>query len=207
MTVIDPTRYGPYPPRPRSHWLRNTLITVAVVIGVCTIANIARLAVAGSLANNTGSSNNAAVADAQDSNAPVAAHTVPGLGQAVRDGQFEFVVNGVSCGHATVDNGWLHATAKGQYCVVDLSVRNIGSQDRRFADGAQIGFGPQGQRYAADTGAGVVANGNGDAIWNVVNPGVSLRVKVVYDMPVGGTIAQLVLHDSPFSGGVTVQVS
>jgi hypothetical protein len=91
--------------------------------------------------------------------------------------------------------------------VVDLSVRNIGTQPRQFADGAQQAIGAQGQQYAADTGAGVVANGNGNAVWDVINPGVALDVKVVYDVPVGAMLDQLVLHDSALSHGVKVTVT
>jgi hypothetical protein len=88
-----------------------------------------------------------------------------------------------------------------------MTVRDVGNVAERFADGLQQGIGAQGQHYDADTGAGVVANGNGDAIWNVVNPGVSLSVKVVYDIPVGARITALVLHDAPMSWGVTVRCS
>jgi hypothetical protein len=185
--VYDPTLTQPRPPR--RQWLRTTLIVVGVVAAVCVVASVARLATASAL-------NQQPVANSQ-----------PGLGQAVRDGQFEFVVHTVTCGQSTLDNGiLLHATAKGQFCVADLSARNIGMQARQFADGAQQAFGAQGQQYAADTGAGVVANGNGDAVWDVVNPGVSLDVKVVFDVPVGATIVRMVLHDSGLSRGVSVQV-
>jgi hypothetical protein len=182
--VYEPTLTQPRPPR--RHWLRTTLIVVGAVVAVCLVASVGRLVIAAS-------------------HAP--AQSQPGLEQPVRDGQFEFVVHTVTCGQSTLDNGiLLHATAKGQYCVVDLSVRNIGTQARRFADGAQTGIGAQGQQYAADTGAGVVANGNGDAVWDVVNPGIALDVKVVFDVPVGASITQLVLHDSSLSHGVAVQV-
>jgi hypothetical protein len=103
-------------------------------------------------------------------------------------------------------NGWLRATPQGQYCVGELRVANTGGSPQRFADGNQKAFGPDGKTYAADTGAGVVANGNGDAIWNVVNPGNSLTAKVVFDLPPGATIVWLEVHDSAFSRGVKVWV-
>ena len=131
----------------------------------------------------------------------------PGLNQAVRDGKFEFVVRSISCGHESLANGWLRAQEQGQYCVIELSVANIGTEAQRFADGLQKAYGPEGNLYAADTGAGVVANGNGDAIWNVVNPGNAITAKVVYDLPVSATIATIELHDSGFSRGVKVQLT
>jgi hypothetical protein len=131
----------------------------------------------------------------------------PGLGDAVRDGQFEFVVSDVSCGHSDIVNGLLRATPQGQYCIVAMSVRNTGRDARQFADGNQRAYSPDGDRYAADTGAGVVANGSGVAYWNVVNPGNSIEAKVVFDIPKGQRIATLELHDSLLSGGVRVRVA
>jgi Domain of unknown function (DUF4352) len=133
--------------------------------------------------------------------------SVPTLNQPVRDGKFEFVVTAVSCGHEEIVNGFLRAQPQGRFCVVDLTVANIGTEPRHFADGNQRAYGPDGKWYAADTGAGVVANGNGEAWWNVINPGNSVAAKVVFDLTPGTTIATLELHDSALSGGVKVTVS
>jgi hypothetical protein len=130
----------------------------------------------------------------------------PGIGDPVRDGQFEFVVSAVNCGQEEIVNGILRAQAQGQFCVVELSVRNVGDEGRQFTDGWQKAFGPGGEQYAADTRAGVVANGDGVAVWNVVNPGNSVRAQVVYDIPATATLSTLELHDSAFSGGVRVDL-
>ena len=131
---------------------------------------------------------------------------LPTLNQPVRDGKFEFVVTAVSCGHVEIVNGFLRAQPQGRFCIVDMTVANIGTEPRHFADGTQRAYGPDGKQYAADTGAGVVANGNGEAWWNVINPGNSVAAKVVFDLPPGATISTLELHDSAFSGGVKVAV-
>jgi hypothetical protein len=185
---VEPTRIEPRRTR-RTWW-----IAIAVVFGVCTIAGVSRSVVLGALRQ-----------DKQPTSQPVG--TSVDQDQPPRDGQFAFTVHSVSCGHATIDNGWLHAQAKGRFCVVAMTVTNVGSEDRRFADGVQIAYGPNGERYAADTGAGVVANGNGDGVWAVINPGVSQAVKVVYDVPAAATITKLVLHDSAWSLGATVSVT
>ena len=138
---------------------------------------------------------------------PADAAVEPGLNEAVRDGKFEFVVTSMSCDHQSIVNGWLRAEPQGRFCVIELTVANIGSEAQRFADGNQKAYGPEGHLYAADTGAGVVANGNGEAIWNVVNPGNSITAKVVYDLPPGATITVLELHDSGLSRGVKVRVT
>lgn len=130
----------------------------------------------------------------------------PRAGDAVRDGQFEFVVGGVSCGHAEIVNGFMRAQPQGRFCIVELTVRNVGRDARTFADGNQRAYSPGGDRYAADTGAGWIANSGGAATWNVVNPGNSVRAKVVFDIPPTASISTVELHDSLLSGGVRVAV-
>lgn len=199
--MYDLTATQPTPPRRRTG--RTVLIVVAVVVAVCCIAGVTATLLGGALAEEGRAGNDALIGAAGDGSAP----DLPGLNQPVRDGQFEFVVRSASCGKTTLDNGWLHAQAKGQFCVITMTVTNIGREARRFADGIQLAVGPKGEHYAADTGAGVVANGDGGAVWEVVNPGISIEVKVVYDIPVGATISLLVLHDAGLSGGVQVTVA
>jgi Domain of unknown function (DUF4352) len=180
---------------------RVALIVVGTVVGVCCISSGTAALVRDAMTANSPASR------PPDTEVQGAAPARPGLGQPVRDGQFEFVVRSVSCGQATLDNGWLHAQAKGQYCVVELTVTNIGTDARNFGDGLQRATGPAGERYAADTGAGVVANGGGQAIWDVINPGISVTAKIVYDIPPGAAITALELHDGALSRGVTVTLS
>ena len=203
--------YEPFtvPPTPRRG--RTALIVVAAVVAVCCgIGGVASLLSWAGRNGNTKNTGHAVVDDAGPAGggARPAATTPkpPGFGAPVRDGYFEFTVVSLSCGHKEIVNGWLRATPQGQFCVGEMRVANIGGSPQRFADGNQKAFGPDGRTYAADTGAGVVANGNGDAIWNVVNPGNSVTAKVVFDLPPGATISWLEVHDSAFSRGVKVWV-
>jgi len=172
-----------------------TAVVAAVCCGLGGVASVLRYATQNNAAHEV-------VGPAVRSASPKA----PGLGAAVRDGVFEFTVQSLTCGQTELVNGWLRATPQGQFCVGQLKVSSVGGTPQRFADGNQKAFGPDGKVYAADTGAGVVANGSGDAIWNVVNPGNSLAAKVVFDIPPGATIVWLEVHDSAFSRGVKVWV-
>jgi Domain of unknown function (DUF4352) len=200
------------PPTPRRG--RTALIVVAAVVAVCCgiggVTSLLSWAARQANTTNTGHAvvDDAGAASSAGGGAKPAATTPrpPGIGTSVRDGVFEFTVLSLSCGHNEIVNGWLRATPQGQYCVGELRVANIGGSAQRFADGNQKAYGPDGKTYAADTGAGVVANGSGDAIWNVVNPGNSLSAKVVFDLPPGVTIVWLEVHDSAFSRGVKVWV-
>ena len=44
-------------------------------------------------------------------------------------------------------------------------------------------------------------------MWDNINPGNSVQVKVVYDMPTDAVPASIKLHDSMLSNGVTVSLT
>jgi Domain of unknown function (DUF4352) len=131
----------------------------------------------------------------------------PGIGTPVRDGKFEFVVQSLSCGHATVQRSVLTKKAQGQYCLVELDVRNIGTDAQTFADAYQRAIAPDGTRYGTDTQAGVIANLDGTLAWNLINPGNAVSGTIAFDIPAGARITTLELHDSPLSRGVRVALA
>ena len=130
----------------------------------------------------------------------------PGIGDPVQDGTFEFVVANVECGVSTVGTGIFTTRAGGQYCLVDISVRNTGSIPALFLDSAQWADSSDGTRHNSDTRAGIVANG-GLQVWiNLVQPGQTLTGTIVFDIPAEVDLASVELHDSPLSNGVTVTI-
>jgi hypothetical protein len=129
------------------------------------------------------------------------------IGEPVRDGKFEFTVHSVKCGVSQVGEEPLTKQAQGQFCLVTVTVKNIGDKPQLMSDSDQKGFGPDGKQFQADTAAGLYANNNADVFLNEINPGNQVTGVLVYDIPQDGKLAKLQLHDSPFSGGVTVQVS
>jgi len=176
---------------PRRHTGRTALLVVAGVIAACC-AGGAVLALL-------------ATAAFKDATSPVGA-APPGLNTAVRDGKFEFVVTSFSCGHPSIGR-FITRKPQGQYCVAELTVRNFSQEAQTFADGYQKALSPDGTKFGADTGAGVIANENGDAVFNLINPGNQVTTKIVYDIPKDTQIARLELHDSAFSTGVTLAIA
>ena len=127
----------------------------------------------------------------------------PGLNTPVEDGKFRFTVTSVSCGHDTVGT-IVTRQAQGQYCIVDLSVTNIGTKGQLLLDSVQKAIGSDGAVYGPDSTAGVIAS-SGTSTWvNVVNPGNSVTGKIVFDIPDGAQLTKLELHDSAFSTGTTI---
>jgi hypothetical protein len=127
----------------------------------------------------------------------------PGLGDPVRDGQFEFVVRSVDCGAASVGEGFGRHTALGQFCLVSLRVENTGDEGRTFGVGQQYLFDQDGKRHDPDLAA--TAGNGGDRLWGtLLNPGQRLAGTLVYDVPESAVPARVELHDALFSGGVSV---
>jgi hypothetical protein len=127
-----------------------------------------------------------------------------GLGQAGRDGAFEFTVSRVDCGVAQIGDSFINQTAVGQFCLAELSVHNVGKRPATFADALQRAYGPDGDRYAADSAAGILANAEQQLFQNQINPGNRVTGVVVYDIPRDSRIAELELHESEHTAGLRV---
>jgi hypothetical protein len=199
----------------RRRGMRAFLIVAGIFAACCAggatlalLTNAAlRDAATSTLGANPAQAENPVVVPTTTAAAPPPAPSQPGLNTPVRDGKFEFVVSAVNCGQEAVGFAPLNRQAKGQYCVVELSVQNIGTKDQLLVDGAQKAIGPDGTEYGPDTGAGLIANANTSVWLNVVKPGDKVTGKMVYDVPDGVTIVKLELHDSVFSNGTTVALT
>src|SRR5690349_20112478 len=79
------------------------------------------------------------------------------IGQPVRDQTLEFTVRSVHCGQTSVGSGPITPTPAGQFCVVAISVRNVGNMRETYTDQNQKALSPQGTPYVDDTTAGLMA--------------------------------------------------
>ncbi|MEX5721155.1 DUF4352 domain-containing protein [Geodermatophilus maliterrae] len=144
---------------------------------------------------------------AQDSTDAVAQESADpaavGIGQSAADGDFQFVVHGVDCSQTELGDQYFNTTAQGQFCLVDLTITNIGSESQSFLGDNATLFNAQGQKFSADTEAAFYLE-NADSLYEEINPGNALNTKVVFDVPAGMVPSSIELHDSMLSGGVTV---
>ena len=127
----------------------------------------------------------------------------PGVGDPVRDGQFEFVVDAVDCGARSVGEGLGRKDAVDQFCLVAIRVENIGQEGRTFAGGQQYLFDEAGKRHDPDLDA-TIRRGDGRLLSTHLNPGQRLAGTLVYDVPEPVALDRVELHDAPFSGGASV---
>ena len=129
----------------------------------------------------------------------------PGLGQPAADGDFSFVIQGVDCGLTEIGGQHFGTKAQGQFCVVSLTVTNIGNSAQTFDDDDTTLLNAAGQQFSADSGAAFYLD-DASSFYEEINPGNTLNSKIVFDVPAGTTPTAIELHDSAFSGGVTVSL-
>lgn len=150
----------------------------------------------GSLTSNTGGSNSKKDTD-----------KLAVIGEPVRDGKFEFTITGFSCGATSVgDNPYLKKTAQGQFCLLNLTVKNISTEAQIFDSSSEYLYAST-SKYSADGSASIYVNPQGSTFLNQINPGNSVTGTVVFDVPLGVSPNIADLHDSPYSAGVKVNLN
>jgi Domain of unknown function (DUF4352) len=212
-----PPAWGaPPPPRPPSKRLSAGATVALSVVGILVVLGIIGAIAGEDPAQQSAPSPTAATqppetapadtAEPETTSKPATTEPASDLRKPVRDGQFEFVVNSVKCGRRTVGSSGLDQTAQGQFCLVAVRVSNIGNEARTFDSSSQYLFDAGGRRFETDE-ATLYIEDFGKAFLENINPGNRVNGTLVYDVPRSGfKAARMELHDSPFSGGVEVQL-
>jgi hypothetical protein len=127
------------------------------------------------------------------------------IGEVVRDGQLEFVVREVKCGLKQIGTDPRVVQTQGQFCVVTISVRNVGDRPQTLFEMEQKGFGANGSEYSSHSIASLLANEPDNTDWlGEISPGGEVVGSIVYDLPEGVDLSQLELNDPTVPGGVKV---
>ncbi|GAA4560990.1 DUF4352 domain-containing protein [Planotetraspora kaengkrachanensis] len=129
-----------------------------------------------------------------------------GVGDLVKDGKFSFKVTKMEKGLSKVGQGFAASKAQGQYVMIHLTVTNIGDEAQMFTDSAQKLIDDKGREYDADSGAAILLDDSNAFLTNI-NPGNTVKGFVLFDVPKNTKLTAIQLHDSVFSGGVTVNLS
>lgn len=202
----------PYPPQPypapqagkkkKWPWILGAFVVLLIIILAATSGG-------GSEEADTTADSGASTATGQgDPGGVDGEDAAAGLNTPVRDGKFEFVVTGVEPGLTSVgDNPYLTEEAQGQFVVVTMTVKNTSDQPQSFSPTGQKLFDAENRSFEPDTTAQIALGGSDIPVWDNINPGNAVTVKLVYDMPAGATPASIELHDSMFSGGASVNLS
>lgn len=126
------------------------------------------------------------------------------IGDPASDGQFTFTVHSFECGETQLGNNQFSRTkAKGEFCIAEMTVENTGNEAALMSGSDQYLYIGD-KEYEADSDA-IFADKRAEAFFlEEINPGLSIDGIIVWDVPAGSTPDRLELHDSAFSGGVTV---
>ena len=146
-----------------------------------------------------------------DGNGQVASSGQQGVnGLPSDDGQFTFTISALRCGFKTVGSdgfGGVGSTAQGQYCSVHIKVLNKSSSSQYYFVSAQFAYDDQNNKYTADSSADIYGNPPYGMNGTTINPGNSISGTLYFDVPLNVSITSVELHDSLYSGGVTIQVA
>jgi hypothetical protein len=147
---------------------------------------------------------------AAPANAAPAVPQAATIGTPVRDGKFQFTITSVSHAKSVGDTAdGFGDTAQGKYTILHVTVTNIGSQPQTLDDSSQYVYDASGRKYDTSTSANMdlnSASGSDSVFFNDINPGNTVRGELAFDMPAGLKAVKAELHDSAFSGGVTVNL-
>jgi len=131
--------------------------------------------------------------------------TLPVVGDKVRDKRLQFTVEKIKCGVKKIGGAYFNTRAQGQFCLVTVTVKNIGDDPETFSGHNQILLNAKGQEYSSSTEAAIYLQ-DSKSLYEEINPGNRLKGQVVFDVPKTMEPSQIELHASAFSGGVMVSL-
>ena len=131
------------------------------------------------------------------------------VGQEVRSGSFSFTVTRVECVGQEVGTPPATREAQGRFCLLHLSLHNVGDQPATYSGSDQLVADTSAKRYSPGTmDAGPppppLVPGAGDKeITDVrLNPGSEADGVLIFDMPVAAKPAEFEFHAGPRTIGV-----
>lgn len=199
----------PPPPRQKRH--RGLKITAGIVGGIVLLIIVA--AALGGSKSGTGTSASTGTSTGNSSGQAAQSATstaLPGIGDKVRDGKFQFVITKVTHAKSVGDTQFgLGDTAQGKYTILHITVTNIGNQAQTLDDSSQYAYDAAGRKFDASSSADIDmagANGQNSTWLDDINPGNTVHGRIALDLPAGDKAVKAELHDSMFSGGVTVSL-
>lgn len=119
------------------------------------------------------------------------------IGEKATDQGLAFVVNRFECGATEVGDGDSRSTAAGQFCILDLTVRNEGTNPAAFAAPAQLLRDEAAKTYALDPRATEsVSTSANRALGSFLqlNPGIEVQGLLVFDVPTATVPTEAELH-------------
>lgn len=203
------------PPQKKSGKGKKILVgVVAAVVLIIVLANLGgggdgdvATPVAESQASAPAETSEAPTEAPAEEPAPPAEPAEAGIGVPVRDGKLEFTVTGVERPGNTIGPEFMAETAQGEFVIVRVDVTNIGDEAQMLDSSSQKLFNEAGQEFSPSSAIFVLEDAQ-KAFLETINPGNSITgAPLLFDVAPGAVLDSIELHDSPFSGGVTVSLA
>lgn len=204
-TGQQPPVLQPQPAPKKNFFARHKIITALLVVVAVVVVSQAVSGGTEPTAPAPGASD-AAQASAPDAPEVSEAPAAPGVGSPVADGKFQFTVTSIEAGVPHIGDATFGVDAQGQFLLLHVTVMNVGDAAQYFDSGSQKLLDGQGRTHSADSSAAIYLP-DSNSFLTSINPGNTVEGIVVFDIPADATPASVELHDSPFSGGVSVTLT
>lgn len=123
------------------------------------------------------------------------------------EGSFTLTVTGTRCGVREVGPADLTQRAAGEFCLVDVAVKNSGREPELLDGGAQRAVDGQGRAYSIADQAAVFLNDQDPSLLDEIPPGATVLGVLPFDVPAGTTLDAVMVHATMDSPGVRVSLS
>lgn len=190
----------------KNWFLHHKVLTIIIVLIILAIIGAASSS-GDNNANNNSSTANASSKSASNSQSS----SVAKIGQQANDGKLGFTITSFNCGVAQIEqpnDSEEVSTSGAPYCVMNLSIKGVGTQAQNFDTDSQYLFSANGTKYSVDDSATIDANDVSSNCMEdpTVNPGVTITCTLAYDVPASVTPAYAMMHDSELSNGVKIDL-
>ncbi|GGQ40588.1 DUF4352 domain-containing protein [Couchioplanes azureus] len=129
------------------------------------------------------------------------------LHEVVADGGFQFSVAGMRCGARRLGSDDFGQRARGEFCLVAVTVRNIGTRPEILDGAAQTAYAADGSAFVSEVGAAMYVGGRRPGILERIDAGARVRGTLVFDVPRGTRLTSIVLRDSVRTRGVRIPLA
>jgi len=119
------------------------------------------------------------------------------------DGSLRFQVQNLKCGVQKIGFVLTHKP-NGQYCLVKVDVRNVGSAERTLVANIQYLYDQDGGQHEAYSANWSRIYYPLDSLWHPIKPGSQVSGTLIFDIPVDTSPAHLELHDTLLGKGVQI---
>ncbi len=160
------------------------------------------LIAAGCAGCDSGDKPAAASATASAASAPDGGNT-----RSAAEGSFAFTVTGSKCGVKTVGPADVSQETTGQFCLIDVSVKNVGKQSTLLDGSAQKAVDAQGKQYSVADLASVYLNDKDPTLLEEITPGTEVKGVLPFQVPANTKLTAIVLHAAVSTPGVRVALS